>query len=110
MRTILPRDLLDFDESEIRLIDQRGRLECVAGTLVTYGARPSGAAPHGRGSKRSSAAISPRPHACSRAVGRARDCECAFYTCLTWGPGCNVPCLGRFLKVLTFFAVVPPPR
>src|SRR4029450_3428889 len=36
MRTILPWDLLDFDQPKVRLIDQRGRLERVAGTLVTH--------------------------------------------------------------------------
>ena len=36
MRAILPLDLLDFDQPEIRLIDQRGSLERVAGTLVTH--------------------------------------------------------------------------
>ena len=36
MRAILPLDLLDFDQPEIRLIDQRGSLERVAGTLVAH--------------------------------------------------------------------------
>jgi hypothetical protein len=36
MRAILPLDLFDFDEPEVRLIDQRGRLERVAGTLVAH--------------------------------------------------------------------------
>ena len=36
MRAILPLDLLDFDQPEIRLIDQRGSLERVAGTFVAH--------------------------------------------------------------------------
>ena len=36
MHAILPRDLLDFDQPEIRLVDQRGRLERMADTLVTH--------------------------------------------------------------------------
>jgi lysophospholipase L1-like esterase len=36
MCAILPLDLLDFDQPEICLIDQRGRLKRVAGTLVAH--------------------------------------------------------------------------
>ena len=36
MRAILPLDLLDFDQPEIRLIDERGRLKRVAGALVAH--------------------------------------------------------------------------
>ena len=36
MRATLPLDLLDLNQPEIRLIDQRGRLKRVAGTLVAH--------------------------------------------------------------------------
>ena len=36
MGAILPLDLLDRDQPEIRLIDQRGSLERVAGALVPH--------------------------------------------------------------------------
>ena len=36
MRTILPLDLFDFDQPEIRLIDQRGSLERMASMLVAH--------------------------------------------------------------------------
>ena len=43
MRAILPLDLLDLDQPEIRLVDERGSLERVARPLVAHMA-PSQAA------------------------------------------------------------------
>ena len=65
MRAVLPVDAAAFDETQIDLVDERGRLEAVPALVSRpYGRARSDGARRGRsGTSRSSAASSPCPHA-----------------------------------------------
>ena len=106
MRAILPLDLLDFDQPEIRLVDQRGSLQRVAGTLVAHMA-PGQAAqfPMDEGQQAvERRVLTPPPRLQQTRWGRARDWECADST-----PGATdsaAQILGLILTELTIFDAV----